>query len=305
MADAPRRLAAAFDVGGTKTAMAIVDEGGRIVHRAEAATGHGHAAERTVEAMRLFAMRARSSSPIAGIGVGMAAQINPASGRIEGSDDNLEGWARLDLRGELGGDPGLPVVVENDANVAAIGEGWVGAAIGARDFICVTLGTGVGSGIVCDGRILTGAWGGAAELGHLPVRRGAPPCYCGGVGCLEMLVSGPGLLARAHASGYEATRPSDLFDAARRGDPRARSILDEAVEDLNVAVITLVNVFQPELLVFGGGLARPAAPSWLPAVRHAIDSMALPNNRRVRLELARLGNDAGLLGAARLALIGG
>lgn len=302
MSDPSRRVAVAFDVGGTKTAMAVVDDDGHILRREEVPTGHGHAAERTIEDMRRFAREASAEGAVTGVGVGVPAQINPHTGRIEGSDDNVEGWARFDLREELRVAPGAPVIVENDANAAALGEGWVGAARGARDFICLTLGTGIGGGIVCGGRVLTGAWGGGAEIGHVPVRRGEPPCYCGGVGCLEMLVAGPGLLARARAAGCDAQRPSDLFDAAAGGDRRARGVVDAAAGDLGVAVVTLVNVFQPELLLFGGGLARPAAPWWVPAMRAVVEAKALPNNRRVRLELAVLGNDAGLLGAARLAL---
>lgn len=280
--------------------MAIVDPRGRILNQSEVPTGRASEAQATVTAMVHYVESARDRWPsIAGIGVGIAAQVDPRTGMIAGADDNIPGWTAIDLRARLGSAAWLPVAIDNDANVAALGEGWTGAAAGLRDFILITLGTGVGGGIVCGSMLVTGARGGAAEIGHLPVRRDGPPCYCGGSGCLEQLIGGALLVSRANARGITASRASELFEQAK-SEARVRAFLAEAAEDLAFAVISLVNLFQPQAVVIGGGLLRFARALWLPTVARIVAQRALANNRSVQILPALLGNNAGIVGAASL-----
>jgi len=291
----------AFDIGGTKTGMAVVDGRGNILEQDSVPTGRLGDAIRTLDRMTDFTRRARTNyGVLEGIGIGMAAQIDPATGNVAGADDNIPGWAELQMRGHFWHTGGYRVAVDNDANVAALAEGWVGIAAGESDYICLTLGTGVGGGVVSGGRLLLGAWGGAAELGHMSVYPDGPPCYCGGRGCLELYVSGPFLLERARARGLVIERTSDLFALAVQRHVVAERLVSEAGMELGASVVSLVNILQPAVLVLGGGLARFAVPLWLPILDDMVRNRALPCNRKVRIAESTLGNDAALIGAARL-----
>jgi glucokinase len=282
--------------------MALVDNQGQLLRRHVVPTARDDQVLETLDAMTEFVRACEAQfGQLAGIGVGIAAQVDPRTGAIAGADDNIPGWASIALPEHFLTSHGLRAKVDNDANVAALAEGWVGAARGMRDFILLTLGTGVGGGIVAGGQCVVGASGGAGELGHMPIIPDGPACYCGSHGCLERLVAGPYLLERAREAGLLVSLPSDLFHLAAEGNADAARLVRSTGYELALGVVTLINIFQPAAIVFGGGLAAYALPSWLEAIRVVVEARALPNNRQVRLLPAALGADAGVIGAARLA----
>jgi glucokinase len=301
------------DVGGTKVAVAAV-EGVKATHAAEHPTV-------TVSADALLdgvehvvrGVIAAAGQPEA-IGVGVPSQIEYATGTVESSVNiPLTG---VPLREELGRRFGVPVFVDNDANCAALAEAHI---VGERDLVMLTLGTGVGGGVVMDGLTFRGAHGLGAELGHMTVNPDGPPCpgNCPNRGCLEAYCSGQALerdateLAKDKPdSPLSARRAPDgrvsgreLVSAAEDGDPDALLLMDNFARMLGVGIATYVNVFEPERLAIGGGLSR-ASHLFLDRAVQEAGSRALPALwRRVTIALAEGGADAGVIGAGVLAAL--
>jgi len=327
---APERIIIGVDVGGTKVAAALLR--GRLP-----ALGARSSSEvETPEILDRFTMPTDTSSPqatlqdieaciadlehgsgqVESIGVGVASMVDFAGGRIVESV-NLP-LADIPLRDLLRERFGVPVVIDNDATAAGIGEWVYGAGVGASDLIVLTLGTGVGGGVISGGRPLRGASGAAGELGHIIIDVDGPKCpaNCPSWGCLEAYAAGPamGVAARVAAElepesalGRElaAGRTVDsrlLTRLALDGDAGAVAVLERTGEYLGAALVTLSNIFDPELFVIGGGAAA-AGELLLEPARRVLAARALPPARdRVRVAPAELGPDAGFIGAAALAL---
>jgi glucokinase len=243
------------------------------------------------------------------VGAGIPGFHDRTTGLLRQSP-NFPGWEDLPVAGRLSELLRTPVATDNDANVALLGEAWVGAAAGLNDVVMLTLGTGVGSGFLTGGRLLTGARGAGAEGGHIPLHVGGRVCGCGRRGCLEAYVSGPGLTRTGREeydqdpAGLRPERPEDIFDAEQAGRAWASRAIGRFVEDLSGGLVTLVHLFSPEAIVIGGGVSgafdRFAGPVERELTRRAIAAClagALP------LRAAALGGDAGAVGAARLALL--
>ena len=275
----------AADVGGTTTKAARVDAGGHIEDRREEPTPRDPA-----EGVALIARLWDALGPGEGRALAVAGGIRDADGEITQSP-NLQRWE--------GTRPGVDLAcgVLNDANAALLGEAWCGALEGARSAVLLTLGTGVGGGGLLDGRLWTGAGGCAGEIGHVPVWPDGPPGSTGARGYLELYASARGV---AKAAGTRDA--AEAAKLARGGEPRCRGAFRKAGEALGIALSGLVNAFNPEAICIGGGMA--------PALDLMIDDIwAELRARAFRLALeglevvpAALGNDAGLLGAAFLAL---
>lgn len=294
-----------IDLGGTKTRVAAVGFDGQVL-----ATGQGptdpHDPKRSLEAMVELARRATAEAgpnPVA-VGLGAPGPLDLAGGRLIESP-NLPGWTGFPVVSELRQALGLPVVLENDANAAAVGEHRFGAAAGLSDFFYVTLGTGVGGAVFMDGRLRRGTTGGAGEVGHVQVDPDGPPCGCGRRGCVEVFAAGPGI---ARAAGQE--RAEDVFTAAAAGDNTAgdgsaRDALKKAGYALGRGLAAAVTLLDPQAIIVGGGIAG-AAPDGLAVYLEAADEVIrgafVPGGRRIPLVRAALGPDAGVLGAAALAM---
>lgn len=264
----------------------------------------------------MIAELASGCGDLAGVGIGVASMVNYAAGRVVESV-NLP-LSELPLRDLLEGRFGVPVAVDNDATVAAIGEHAYGAGVGAEEMLMLTLGTGVGGGIILGGRPYRGVSGAAAELGHIVVDLDGAKCPagCPGRGCLEAYASGTAMGAAALAAA-EATPSSALGRAlaagervdsrllvrlSDEGDAHARAVLARVGEYLGAGLVTLVNSFNPELIVIGGGAAAAGEALFAPA-RAAVRARALrPARDQVRIVPAALGPDAGFFGAAALVL---
>jgi glucokinase len=259
------------------------------------------------------ALAMRATDPVRAVGVGLPSSIRRPSGRVASSVNvALEGVVVED---ELARRIGRPVVADNDGNLAALAEARAGAARGAAVAVMLTLGTGVGGGVVVDGRIMRGAHGTGAELGHLVVDPDGPPCpgRCPSRGCLEAVASGTavglagaaaaaadpgGALGRAAARGEVTARVVGAL--AAEGDPGALAVLGRAGRGLGVGLASLANVFDPEVFVIGGGAAALGAPLLGPA-EDEMRARALAPHAGVPLRRAVLGAEAGVLGAALLA----
>jgi glucokinase len=295
------------DVGGTKIAAAVVagsEARGVVEHPTD--TSSGDAVIAGIEA----AVREVSEVPAA-VGVGMPSQIDFASGTVVSSVNiPLQG---VPLREELSRRLGAPVFVDNDANCAALAEATI---VGARNLVMLTLGTGVGGGIVIDGAIFRGASGLGAELGHVTIHGEGPPCpgNCPNRGCIEAFCSGTAVerdatelgqdkpdsrLGRAFAE-HGRVSGRELVTAAREGDRDAVMLTERFGRNLGIAIAAIINAFEPQLLVIGGGVSREA-DLFLETARNEAESRALPKLfERVEIGLARGGANAGVIGAGLL-----
>ncbi len=300
-----------IDIGGTQLRAAIVDDGGTILERDRRPTPADDPTS-LVSVIEELITRIRDRAGILlPVGIGIAGLVT-SDGTVR-YGPNI-GVRNLALGRILGSDLDGHVVVANDASVAALGEQRAGAGQDRRDLALITLGTGIGGGLVVDGRLVTGATGFAGELGHVIVDDGGRPCPCGNRGCIEAYASGSALGALARDRLVDPSVASRLRDldqvsgpqvttAAEAGDRVAIEVLEEAGHWLGVALASLVNVLDPQIILLGGGAAQAAAP-WLlePARVSMVDRLVGADWREApEVALAVLGDDAGVVGAAFLA----
>lgn len=297
-----------LDLGGTTVRVVVTGPGG-VLHRAavrHAARGYP-AVLALIERVTAAARQAVAPRPVRAVGLAVAGWLSADREQLIAAA-NL-GVTGMPLRRELEQRLGAPVAVENDGNTAALAEARAGAGRQARMLVMLTLGTGVGGGIVAAGTLLTGAAGLAGELGHLPSVDGGPRCACGGRGCLEFYASGPAVARQAAAAGYKRAGPGTepltaehVVAAARAGVPQAAGALAAAGEAVGRAVARLVPVLNPDLVLLGGGLAAGATDLVLLPARRAL-AEAPPLSGVVAappIRLATCGADAGALGASYL-----
>jgi glucokinase len=249
----------------------------------------------------ISSLRARlAGRTLAGVGVGVPGFILMKSGVIVGSN-NLPQFENYPVRDEIERRLGAKVILENDANAAALGEKWMGAGAGVEDLVLLTLGTGIGGGIISRGRVLEGSVGMAGEIGHITVAPNGNPCGCGNTGCLEKHASATaiGSLARLIGLGSELTS-EDVYKLAVSGDPRAKAVFTSVGQHLGIALATLINIFNFPLYLLSGG-PLPAWDFFAPAMMAEIERRSFTyRNSPTRVERATLGNEAGLYGAAYL-----
>ncbi|MEH7250582.1 ROK family glucokinase [Neobacillus niacini] len=308
------------DLGGTTTKLAFIDMKGNILHKWEIVTDNSNEGQYiTINIAKAIdhklAELNEQKSKLIGIGMGAPGPVDYQTGIIR-NVVNL-GWKdNFPLQESLQSLTDLPVVIENDANCAALGEMWNGAGKGASDLVCVTLGTGVGGGVIANGNIVRGSYGAAGEIGHITsIPFGGAPCNCGKSGCLETIASATGIvrlakdeLSKTEAQGQLAdlyaangmVTAKDVFDCARNGDALAKNIQDDVALHLGMALANIASTLNPEKIVLGGGVSR-AGDILLDAVKVNFSMFAFSSVREsTNLTLATLGNDAGVIGAAWL-----
>jgi glucokinase len=295
-----------MDLGGTNLRVAGLDAGGAVLamHREQTVAKEGpeRVIERIVAAVERIAEQVRGDGgAVRGVVLGAPGIISRLEGTVVASP-NLPGWRDVPLRARVAEATGLPVLLENDANAAAFGEYWRGAGVGSASMVLLTLGTGVGGGLVLDGRLWRGADGMAGEVGHVTVDPGGRTCGCGNGGCLETYASATGIVEsyRALSGSEEPVTAERVHALAQEGDANARQAYREAGRSLGVAFATLVNLLNPERIVIGGGVL-PAWDLFMPAAETELRrrAFAAPASR-VRFLPAALGDLAGVTGAAGL-----
>lgn len=294
-------LSAGVDIGGTKIAVGVVDAEGRIVAQrsfpTEAALGFEQAVARIVAAVdECLAEAGASRATLQGIGVGCAGPVHPQRGTID-NPYTLPTWDGVDIVTPLRTTFARPVVLENDADAAAVGEAYFGAGRGARSLVMLTFGTGVGAAVLLDGRIYRGAGDTHPELGHLPVDPAGPDCYCGTRGCLESLASGTAISAAGKAAGLGDAR--GVFAALAQGNDVARQIVDRALAAVGTAAFAIQHSLLPERIILGGGMLDEHYTLFAAAVSKAVNSATQNPPGCTEVLQARLGNRAGIVGAAQ------
>ena len=289
----------ALDLGGTDLKAACVSARGEVLEYACLPSRALEGEDALMDTLVGVARRWRSGA--AAVGVGCPGAIHPVSGALVDVTPHLALSAGFQLREVLERALALPVAADNDANCAALGEHRVGAARGARSAVVITVGTGVGCGIVIDDRVLRGAWGGGGEIAHMGLGSRGPGCACGVAGCAEPLSGGEGLVHRAAAAGLVARGAEGVFALADAGDAVAERLVAEMIDALGQQVACAVQTVNPEIVVVGGGVAQ-AGEALLVPLCAAIARYAQPSHvRTLRIVPAALGNRAGVVGAGLMA----
>jgi glucokinase len=305
-----------LDVGGTRIAAGLVERKGRIVREVKLSTPKGSGPFAIVDAIVDTVSEITSGlhpSEIAGVGIGLPAQIDFTRQSVEFCT-NLP-LAGIDMRGLVMSRLKYPVTIDNDGNTAALGESRYGAAKGIKDFVMVTLGTGVGGGVFIGGKLHRGSRGFAGEIGHMVIVVDGPECPCGGHGHLESFAARPAIIreARAAAETYRGSSITRLaggdadgitaeivIEAANAGDKAAVEVMSHVGDMLGEGLVGLVNVLNPQAIIVGGGIGE-SCPMVSERAAGRIAAEALAGRRDVRVLIAQLGNDAGVAGAAALA----
>lgn len=288
------------DVGGTKVRAAVFARDGSLGEPLERGT-EVSSEEALLAMLDGVVEELRGSEPgVAALGFGLPSRIDQRRGRaIESVNIPL---TEFDFRDRMRERHGLPVTIDNDGNAAAFAEWRVGAARGAEDVVMLTLGTGIGGGLILGGEPYRGATGCGAELGHIVLELDGPPCPCGGRGHLESFAAGPAADDAAsdlYGAGADA---QELVRRAEAGEPEAVEALTRIGRYLGAGIATFVNVFEPELVVIGGGFGEAAGDFVLSPARGVLAQDGLsPGRENVRIVEAQLGSDAGLIGAGLLA----
>jgi glucokinase len=298
------RKAVGIDIGGTKIALAAVDAAGAILGRAVIAThaerGFDDALSRMLQATDgLLVQVGWTRGELCGIGIGCTGPVSAQRGIIN-NPYTLPTWVECDIVSALSAEFDRPVTLENDADAAALGECYAGSGRGYRQVVMLTLGTGVGGGVVIDGCVYRGTHGEHPELGHLPVDAQGAACYCGTRGCLESIASGTAIAAAGREHGWSDSR--EVFVRADDGNAAAQAIVDRARWALGVATWTILHTFMPELIVLGGGVIDEHYERFASAAEEQIPRATMVPRDSTRVARALLGNDAGIVGAASLAL---
>ena len=307
-----------IDLGGTNIVAGIVDEEYNIIAKASTKTNCPRPEKEIADDMARMAVEAVKNASltmdqIEWIGVGTPGIANSEKGIIEYSN-NL-GFKNTPMVKYIQETIDKPVFIENDANAAAYGEFVAGAAKGARNAVCITLGTGVGGGIIIDGKIYSGSNFAGAEIGHTVIEVDGAQCSCGRKGCFEAYSSATGLIRMTREAiaehpdcimaqsekekGKVTARTS--FDCMRAGDKYAKAVVDKYIKYLAAGITNTINIFQPDILCIGGGVCNEGDPLLLPMKELVAKEVYTRNSEKnCEIVIARLGNDAGIIGAAFL-----
>lgn len=311
-----------LDLGGTNIKAGVVDDTGKLLSRVSVPTQAAGGPDVVIANMVRAGEKAAGEAmldlkEIDAIGVGTPGPMDPVEGVVFATP-NLPGWKHVPLRARISEATGRPSIIENDANAAAFGEFWVGAGRdpAIRHLTMLTLGTGIGTGVIYDGKLIHGAFFVGGEGGHIIVQPGGRLCGCGQHGCLETYASASNTAARARES-LEAGAMSSLtdawradprsvtaksiFEAAQRGDEFAIGIVKDTARYLGIACVNFCRLLDPQMIVFAGGMVL-AGDYLIDLVRSSFAEQTWKiNKEKVQIAVARLGNDAGIIGAAGVA----
>lgn len=281
-----------FDIGGTRIKYGLMDDDARFLTRCEAPTY----AERGGEALMNHVLSLGAGlNGFDTVGVSTAGQVDPQTGSIRYATDNIPGYTGVPVKAILEAGFSKPVAVMNDVNAAAMGEMNYGGGRGIQNLLCITYGTGIGGAIVTDGRLYTGRMGNAGELGHFVTHAGGSACTCGGNGCYEAYASTAALLRAAHkVLGGEPTG-EDVISRYLDGHAAVGPVVEAWLNEVAIGLCGLAHIFAPDRILLGGGIMSHEAI--LLALRARFNQGVMPSYRFIRLDLAQLGNDAGLYGA--------
>lgn len=305
------------DIGGTNVRLVMLDQHGQLLTRTRLRTQPERGATETMNAIIGSVRTLLTKSPghtLEAVGVGITGPVDVATGVVS-NPFTLEGWPETDVRAPFANAFGVPVAIDNDANVAAVGEWWQGAGMGTKRLAMLTIGTGIGVGLLIDGVVQRSSGGHHGEAGHMALNPAGPTCYCGANGCLEILASGTALGVRARDlarngnaallnlgdGNPEAATSSSLFLAAKAGDSASLAAIYEMADWLGLALVNLASTFMPDAFVLSGGVVD-GFELFQPRIRDLLCQHSIMKPTGVPVLPATLGDDAGAIGAAKEAL---
>lgn len=315
-----REAFAGIDIGGTNIKFGLVAADGEVIHKEMRPTLAAKGAEPLMHlieniAERLLFVAAEEEYSVRTLGIGSPGAVDFATGRVIGPCPHIVGWTGTEIGSRLTERLNLPVLVDNDGNAMALAELKFGAARGVKSAVCVTVGTGIGGGVILNGRLWRGATSSAAEIGHVTINYDGPECKCGNNGCLEVYCSSAAMIAQAKAALSNGLTPvfeslldgkpeklsiKKLFSAAKKKDSIAIGVIEQAGSLLGTGLAGIVNLLNPETVVVGGGITDGGA-GFVDAVSAEIRKRAFHSAvGRLKVVRATLGNNAGFTGAAFL-----
>lgn len=292
------------DIGGTKVAMAIVNQAGAIEAQTVIPTDLSISPEAMINviAERIQQIMKHAAIPkneILGIGVGAPGPLDSKQGIIT-CPPNLTNWVNIPIAELLHNHFSIPITLENDATAATLAEKWVGAGQQSDNFIYMTISTGIGAGIISDGNLLRGVKGNAGDIGHTVIDPSFGKCSCGQYGCLESIASGTAIAKRGSEVMNSDLSTKEVFDLYTRGDAKITDYMESIFRVLGVACVTAINTFDPEKIIIGGGVSKVGDPLFQ-SIQAYVSQYALnPTGRNVNIIPAQLEQNAGVIGAAAL-----
>jgi glucokinase len=305
------KAAIGIDLGGTAIKYALVNMMGQIYKESQRPSNAQseskiilHHLKDAILEMKDYAFNLGYS--VNAIGLGSPGCVDINKGLLMGSTPNFRYWKDIAIAQELSAVTNLPVFVDNDANLMALGETKFGAGVGAKQVICITVGTGIGGGIIIDGKLYRGFTFAGAELGHMSIVADGLPCNCGGKGCLEQYASASAIIRFFKQYGLQDKLKMDkerldvkhIFELFKKGDKTAARAIEECTHYLGIGLANFINIFNPELIIIGGGVAE-AGDIFIDMVNRSAFQYAMAKAKEnVRIVPAKLGNKAGFLGAA-------
>ena len=286
----------AIDIGGTKFAVGLVSETGKVLARSETASRPEREADAGISNIidMLRTLSSQVGGSLQGIGVGCTGPVYPLTGEL-GNIQFLPGWEGINLVQKMQDAFGVRAAIENDADAAALGESVWGAGKGTQRFIYLTVSTGIGGGFVSDGQLYRGVDGSHPEMGHHVIDPSGPKCFCGAHGCWESLASGPALAQRGRR-----TTAREVCEAARRGDADARAAIEQEGLYLGLGLANLITMFVPDRIALGGGVMQSRELFWDKMLATIRTMCGLVPYEKTQILPATLGRDVALLGAAQV-----
>lgn len=295
------------DIGGTKVAIAVVTQEGKIIADTVIPTDLTISPEKMIERICETINNVMDQSQIAkadivGIGIGAPGPLDSKAGVIT-CPPNLKSWIDIPIKKLVEARLSIPVTLENDANAAALAEKWVGAATDTENFTYITISTGVGAGVIVEGRLLRGLKGNAGDIGHTVVDPSYGTCPCGQDGCLEWIASGTAIARQGSEVLGKDVTTQEIFELYEQGDNQIVPLIDGILKVLGQACVTIINTFDPEKIVIGGGVSKVGDTLFNP-IQDYISKFALnPTGRQTQVVPAKLDQSSGVIGAAALLFI--
>src|SRR5690625_1787438 len=305
-----------IDIGGTTVKIGLVNHNGEIRYKWEIPTNKDNLGETIIDdvwtSVTDTLAKQQNKSEMIGIGVGAPGFVNPEAGIVYEAVN--VGWRNFNLKDELERLSNLPVFIENDANLAALAENWKGSGDHSKDMMLITLGTGVGGGVIANGEILSGTNGTAGEIGHIIGDPNGYPCNCGRVGCLDTIASATGIVQQAldkieenpestlasHYKKHGKLEAKDIFQFVETGDRLSESVINRTTDILGRIIASAATVINPSRIIIGGGVSKARGPL-LSKIKKNFRKYSLPRiSDCCEVKLAQLGNDAGIIGASYL-----
>jgi glucokinase len=293
-------MVGALDIGGTKIAVGLVNETGQVLAKQEFPTNQSMGFDAAMDKMIrvLTKQLASTGSTLTGIGIGCTGPVDPLTG-ILGDVNTLPTWVGRNLVDPLSQHFGVPTAVENDADAVVLGEAQRGAGKAVDSLVCITIGTGIGSGVMLHGEIYRGVKGNHPELGHQVLDPSGPLCTCGQNGCWESLASGPAMEQWMHENTTRKLTAREICHLAQIGDEQAQQAVQREARYLAFGIANVITCFLPDMLLLGGSVMK-SADLFLPVIRSISGACSIVPSHLCTIDLVSLGEDAGLIGAAQV-----